>query len=101
MASLKMNIPHQLSREDALSRVRELLGKLKEEQKGKISNVKESWNGDTGNFQFTAQGFDLSGIIRVNPSSVDIDADLPFALTFFKGTIKDVITKKADELLSK
>jgi len=100
MASLKMNIPHHLPQEEALARIRTMLGKLQEEQKDKISNVKEDWNGGTGNFKFTAQGFDLSGIIKVLPGSVDIDAKVPFAVSLFKGKIQDLIGKKTKELLS-
>lgn len=95
-----MDIPHQLSREEALSRIKNLLVKLQEEQKDIISNVKQEWIGNNGTFQFTAKGFDLSGDIQVEEGSVGIDSSLPFALTFFKGMIRDVIDKKTRELLS-
>jgi hypothetical protein len=88
MASLKMSIPHQLTQQEALNRIKHLLAKLQQEQKDKISNVKEDWNGETGNFQFTAKGFDLSGVIKVQPSSIDIDATVPFAVSLFKEQIK-------------
>lgn len=100
MASLKMNIPHQLSKEEALSRIKNLLGKLKQEQKDKISNVTENWKEDTGNFRFTTYGYDLSGVIKVQSSGIDIDANIPFAVALFKGTIKEIIDKKTRELLS-
>ena len=100
MASFKMNIPHQLSQEEALFRIKNLLGKMKLEQKDKISNLQEDWNGETGNFQFTTFGYDLSGVIKVQDSSIDIDAKIPAAVALFKGTIKDLIDKKARELLS-
>ena len=100
MASLKFEIPHQLSQEEALTRIKKLLGNLKRDQQDKISNVKEQWNNETGNFEFTAMGFDLSGVINVNADSISIDAKVPLAVTPFKGAIKQVIEKKARELLS-
>lgn len=100
MAALKMNIPHQLSQQEALNRIKQMLGKLQQEQKDKISNIKEEWQGNTGNFAFSAQGFELSGIITVNPESIDIDASLPFAVSLFKGKIKELIASKTRELLS-
>lgn len=100
MSSLKISIPHNLAGEEARQRIQQLFVKLKEEQKDKIGNIKEDWNGNTGNFSFTAQGFELSGIVTVHPSSVDIDAHLPFALSFFKGKISQVISDKATALLS-
>ena len=100
MSNLRMSIPHNLPEEEALQRIKSLLTNLKEQQRDVVSNVQESWEGKTGNFSFSAKGFDLSGMINVNPSSVEIDADLPFAVSLFKGTIKRVIDEKARELLS-
>ena len=100
MASLKMNIPHELSQAEALARIRGMLSQLKEEQRDKISNVEEQWKDETGKFQFSAMGFDLSGVINVTPHSVDIDARIPFAVSLFQGRIKEIINNKATELLS-
>ena len=101
MSKLNLNIPHQLSKEEALDRIRHMLENLKKEQKNTISNVKEQWEGDTGNFSFTAKGFKLAGNIQVNDSNVEINSDLPFAVSFFKGKISSLITEKAQELLRK
>lgn len=100
MPSLKMNIPHNLTPDEARSRIRNLLAKLKEEQKDKISGLKEEWNGHTGSFQFTAMGYHLSGVIRVQSSEIDLDAKIPFAVSLFKGKIKQIIMDKASALLS-
>ena len=100
MALLNLNIPHNLSKEDALERVKSLLKNLQEEHKDTISNVKENWQGDKNDFSFSAKGFDLAGTIQVNPSDVVIQSDLPFALSFFKGMIGSMISQKASTLLS-
>lgn len=99
MSQLNIDIPHQLSQEEALARIRNLLSNLKEEQKDVISDVSEHWQGSKGDFSFSARGFNLAGNIEVNPSNVSINADLPFALSFFKGMISNVITQKATALL--
>ncbi len=100
MSRLSMSIPHQLEKSVAISRIQQLLANLKEQQKDLISNVKEEWEGDKGVFAFSAKGFDLSGDILVKEDSVDIDANLPFAVSLFSGTIKSIIEGKAKELLS-
>ena len=101
MADLNVSIPHELSKEEALDRIKKLLTNLKKEQAQIVTDVKEKWEGERGEVQFSAQGFDLAGNIQVNDNSVDIDAELPFALSFFKGMIKKVIEDKASILLSK
>ena len=100
MSDLNVSIPHSLPAEEALSRIKDLLGNLKNDHKDLVENTEENWDGNAGQFSFSAKGFNLSGTINVNPSSVDIDAKLPFALSFFKGKIAQVITDKAKELLS-
>ena len=100
MSSLKMHIPHRLSQEEALGRIKSLLHKLKHDQKDKISNVKEEWSHDTGHFHFTAMGFDLSGVIKVHNGTVDISAKVPMAVYFFRNKIKHIIEEKAHEILS-
>ncbi|WP_315821432.1 polyhydroxyalkanoic acid system family protein [Paraflavitalea speifideaquila] len=84
MSTLNLDIPHELPKEEALERIKGLLTNLKEEQKQIISNVAEKWEGDNGQFSFSAKGFDLAGNIEVQPSRVKINADLPFALSFSK-----------------
>ncbi len=100
MSSLKMHIPHKLSQEEALGRIKTLLHKVKHEQKDNISNVKEEWSHDTGHFHFTAMGFNLSGVIKVHNDVVDIHAKVPMAVYLFRNKIKQVIEEKAHEILA-
>ena len=100
MASFKMSIPHGLTKEEALARIKQLLGKLQQEQKNIVSNVQEKWTGDTGAFKFTAKGYDLAGNIRVQDSNILLDATIPFAVSLFQGSIKKLISSKSQELLS-
>lgn len=99
MASLDIDIPHQLGKKEALARIQVLLQKLQSEQKDVIQNVAEKWDGDEGVFSFSAKGFDLSGKIRVEEDRVRINGRLPFALSFFKGKISQVIEEKARHTL--
>lgn len=100
MSSLKLHIPHHLTQEEALGRIKTLLHKLKHEQKSKISHVKEEWSHGTGHFHFTVQGFDISGAIKVHAGNIDIHAKFPLAVSIFKNKIKKIIEEKAEELLA-
>ncbi|MET0393860.1 MAG: polyhydroxyalkanoic acid system family protein [Chitinophagaceae bacterium] len=101
MSSLSLTIPHELPKEEALTRIKGLLQSLRAEHANMISDVKEEWTGDEGKFAFSAKGFDLSGLINVSGTAVGIDAKLPFALSLFSGSIKNIITEKAKALLAK
>ncbi|WP_276501155.1 polyhydroxyalkanoic acid system family protein [Terrimonas pollutisoli] len=100
MATLDISIPHQLTPQEALSRIQGLLQQLQRDQADTIKDVKETWDGNEGEFSFSAKGFDLSGKIKVEENFVHIDGNLPFALSFFKGKISEVIKEKAGVLLS-
>jgi hypothetical protein len=100
MAKLDITIPHVLPPQEALTRIQGLLKKLQQEQKDTISNVSEKWNGNEGEFNFSAKGFDLSGKIKVEENHISINGQLPFALSFFKGKIGQIIKEKAGEILA-
>ena len=97
---LKQTIHHKLSQQEALSRIKNLFTKLKQEQKDKISGIKEDWNNETLQFQFTVLRFTVSGSLAVHPSSIEMAADVPFAIFLFRSKIKEVIRTKAKELFS-
>jgi len=100
MSSLNIKIPHHLTQEEALARIKTLLVRIKQEQKDKISDVKEEWEGSTGSFQFRSFGQTLSGVIDVNATNVEINSRLPLTLSLFKGKIEEVIQDKAKQLLA-
>ncbi len=99
MANINLSIPHRLHKDEALKRIKKLLSKTKEENANEITNLNEHWNDYVGEFNFTAKGFPISGTLTVCQSSVDLDGTIPFALSLFKGTIKEFITKEAKKLL--
>ena len=100
MSKLSLSIPHTQTQEEALSRVKQLLSRLQEEQKGTVANVQENWNGANGNFSFSAKGFTIAGTIQVKQNEVQLESDLPFAVALFKGQIASMITERATALLA-
>ena len=100
MPKLDMTIPHHLLQGEALKRIKDLLGEMKTEFAGKISDLYEEWNGNTGKFSFSAMGFSVSGTLTVKPSKVELFGKLPFAAIFFKGKIESTIWERAKKLLA-
>jgi hypothetical protein len=99
MSNIEFSVPHQLSQEEALTRIKNLLSQTAQEHSDKIKNLKETWTDNTGHFSFSAMGYDIAGELTVNPSDVYINAKVPFTVSLFKGTITKMIEERAGQLL--
>ncbi len=99
MASINISIPHTSTKEEVATKTKNLLSSLKEKYAGMIDSVTEEWNGNVANFNLSAKGFDVSGIMTIKDSSIDIEGKMPMALSFFKGTIEKSITNTIEEAL--
>lgn len=99
MSNIQFTVPHQLPQEEALTRIKNLLSQTAQEHSDKIKNLRETWNGNTGHFSFSAMGYDISGELTVNPADVHINAKVPFTVSLFKGTITKMIEERASQLL--
>ena len=100
MPELKVSLPHQLSQEEALQRVKSLMEKIRSQHADKISNLQEDWNGDTGTFRFQVMGFQVSGALTAGKNSVELDSDIPLPALFFKSKIVSLIEDEGRKLLS-
>ena len=100
MPKMNVVVPHRLSQEEALSRVRGLLADLTRQYGGQISDLRERWSDGRGEYSFRAMGFNVSGTLDVRPAEVELVGDLPFAAMPFKGRIEDAIRREAERLLA-
>ncbi len=100
MARLDVTVSHKLTQEEALRRVKVLLAAAQKEHGDKISDLREVWSDNRGEFRFTARGFILSGFLTVTPSDVQIYGDLPWTLSFFKGKIEAILREQTKILLA-
>jgi Putative polyhydroxyalkanoic acid system protein (PHA_gran_rgn) len=99
MAKLNMLVPHALPHGEAFLRVQGEVENLKRQYGDKIGNLRDSWNNDTYVFKGVAQGFAVSGAIRVKPSEIEIAANLPWVAMPFKGRIEAAIRERLTSLL--
>lgn len=100
MPNSKMSLPHTLPQEEALKRIKSLLNDARNQYADKISDLKESWNGNVGTFSFSAMGFPVSGTLTVAPRTIDFDGTLPWAAMIFKGKIETIIREQCAKLLA-
>ena len=100
MANLDVVIPHNLRQQEAIERVKKLLTEIKRKHGDRISDLKENWEGNVGEFGFTAQGFNVSGNLEVNSTNVKLTGKIPLALSLFKGAISKTIYEEGSKILS-
>ena len=100
MAKLNMAVSHRLTQDEAVTRVKTLLGEVKKQFADKITDLREEWDGNRGKFSFSAMGFSVSGTLTVKSSEVELSGNLPFAASFFKEKIESTIRERAETLLA-
>ena len=100
MPNIEMSIPHSLGQEEALDRIRKLLGNVQDRFSGQLKDVQQEWNGNEGLFSFSVMNMPVSGKLTVNNGDVALDGKLPLAASLFQGKIKEVIMDEAKKVLS-
>ena len=100
MAKLILEIPHTLSKDAALNKIKTLLPNLRTEYSDLISDLEENWIGYEGNFKFKIKGYKVSGIVTFKDKSILIDGDIPFSALLFKGKIEQTIISEARKILN-
>lgn len=100
MTNLNISVPHDLSREEAVARIKGLLSQMKREYGDSIKDLSEDWRENSCWFRFSVKGSSITGTLDIMSDEVQIKGDLPFAASFFKGKIEETIREKAENLLS-
>lgn len=99
MPKSTVTVPHTLGKDEAVSRLKNILASAKEQHGERISDLKEHWTHDGGTFSFRAMGFKISGVLKVTDHDVSIIGEYPFAAIPFKGTIESTLRERAERLL--
>ena len=95
-----VSVPHQLSKEDALNRIKLLVQQLKAQYGNQVSSMSENWDDDRCDFSLKMKMFKLSGSILVDDSSAEIRGTMPPGTGRFEGRAKALIEEQAKKLLS-
>ena len=101
MPSLKMSVPHQLGQDEAVTRLKGFLEKVKQRYQNQVSDLEESWAANTLDFAFKTYGFHIKGHMVVDPDDVKFEGQIPFAAMMFKGKIEQTIRDEMNRVLKK
>lgn len=99
MPSMTITVPHQLSQEEAMGRIKRLLGEVKNDYGDRVTDLKENWTDTGGEFSLRAMGFNISGTLQVKPGEIELKGNYPFAAMPLKGKIESTIRERAEQLL--
>jgi putative polyhydroxyalkanoate system protein len=97
MPKFGVRVPHQLSKEEARSR----LDRFIDSAGSHVSDLQQSWEGDTLRFSFKTYGIQLDGGITVKENELDLAGELPFSAMMFRGKIESGIREQLERLVSK
>ncbi len=98
---MEVVVNSKLTKNEALSRIKHIFSKLKEEYSSQISNVIELWNENVLDFSFDVQGAKMNGKLTVDDYKVTIVSRLPWYAFMFKKRIINTIRTEAEKLLRK
>jgi hypothetical protein len=100
MPNIEMSIPHSLGKDEAMNRIRQLLGNVQQRFAGQVKDIQQNWTDNEGTFSFSVMNMPVSGKLTVNSNDVALDGKIPLAASLFQGQIKSVIMQEAKKVLS-
>ncbi|MDO5309323.1 MAG: polyhydroxyalkanoic acid system family protein [Planctomycetia bacterium] len=101
MASLRKEIPHCLSQDEAARRIRERISSEKINKANVVKVTKEVWI-DPYNLDFamTIFNYRIDGSLGIGDSTVALTLNLPMGASVFKGVIEEQISQQMNTLLN-
>jgi hypothetical protein len=100
MGQLSLDIPHELTQDEAARRLKEKFAAARAEHQSRVSDFREEWLGHTFSFAFKAMGMAVSGTVAVEPKLVRLAATLPMAAMFFRNAIEERIRAEVGTMLA-
>ena len=98
MPKVTVTVEHEKSIEEVLERVTPAIEKTVTDFQG--HDLAIDWQTDRADFKFKSLGFTIKGDIAVEPTSVTVNLELPFAAMIYKEKAKKGITKSVTKALA-
>ncbi|MCC7476255.1 MAG: polyhydroxyalkanoic acid system family protein [Pirellulales bacterium] len=100
MPKFGFRVPHTLSKEEARSRLERFVEAIEAKFANQVSDLQQTWEGDTLKFQFKTFGIALNGGISVEENQLSLAGEIPFAAMMFKGKIESEFREQLERLVA-
>lgn len=100
MPNISVLVPHRLSQDEALNRIRNFIAQARIQFGDRMTITQEEWSGYLCTFAGSATGFNVAGNIVVSSTDVTVQSTLPGAAFFFKGRIEATLRNQLAQILS-
>jgi putative polyhydroxyalkanoate system protein len=100
MPKFGVRVPHTLTKDDARSRLERFAEMLEAKFANQVSDLQQSWDGDTLKFHFKSYGIPLDGGITVADKELNVAGDIPFTAMMFKGKIESAIREQLEKIVA-
>jgi putative polyhydroxyalkanoate system protein len=100
MPKFGVRVPHQLTKDEARSRLERFVEMIEAKYADKVSELEQSWDDDTLKFHFKTYGIPLDGGITVSDNELNLAGNLPFAAMMFKGKIESEIRESLERIVA-
>ena len=99
MPKFNLDVPHALGAEEARHRLERFAEALHSKYSDQVSDLNQSWNGDSLSFGFKTFGFKIGGTIDVAEDQLRVNGDLPLSAMMFKGKIESAVRDQLSRLV--
>ena len=98
---LVVMIPHKLGKEEAIRRLKNGFGQIRDHAGGKIGSVEDAWTDNRADFRMSILGQSASGNLEVMDDSVRLEVQLPWLLAMVVDKVRPLIEKQGHLMLEK
>jgi len=97
--TLRISIPHRLTPQEVRARLEKGLTDFRGSSFSKSATLSENWQGDSLHLEARAMGQTINGRVHIQPTTVDVEVDLPWALAMLAGKITKGIETEGRKML--
>ncbi|WP_062017628.1 polyhydroxyalkanoic acid system family protein [Aureimonas sp. AU4] len=97
--TVRIDIPHKLTREAARQRIDEGFGRIRSDATGGMLKFEDHWTGDHLDFRARMMGQSIVGRLDILDDHVHVELDLPGFLASLAGKLTGKIQREGQVLL--